>query len=130
MIVVMSLLLSLIFGSVEFSYYFYVKNTFEGAARDGIRAGVPWNTGNSAITAAITQSLAPTGWSSSSPPYTVAITDTSGNALSNVSTLAAGTEFEVTISATWGVIGNGFRPLGIIGANKVVSATCVMAKED
>jgi Flp pilus assembly protein TadG len=128
MVLVLSLLLSLTFGSVEFSYYFYVKNAFEGAARDGARAGAPWNASNSAVTTAVTQALAFTGWPAAD--YTVSITDTSGNALSNISTLAQGTQFEVTISATWGTIGNGYRPLGLIGASKVVTCSCVMAKED
>jgi Flp pilus assembly protein TadG len=127
MAICLSVLLTLTFGSVEFAYYFYVKNMFEGAAREGMRAGVVWNAANSDITTAVTKALGPTGWASSN--YTVAITDTSGHAIADISTVSSGSSFEVTVSATWGTIGAGFRPMALIGTSKTVSATCVMRKE-
>lgn len=124
-----SVITYLVFGMVEFGYYFYVKNIFEGAAREGARAGAPWNTTIANINTAVTNAIAPTGLSTANPVYTVSITDTSGNTISNLSNVASGTQFEVTISATWGTVGNGFRPLALIGSGKVVTSTCVMRKE-
>jgi Flp pilus assembly protein TadG len=129
MAIVLSLAMTLTFGMVEFAYYFYVKNSFEGAAREGVRAGAVFAASNSNITTAVTNALNTTGWNTASPPYTVSITDTSGNAISDISTITSGSQFEVTLKATWGTIGAGFRPLGLIGTGKVVTATCVMRKE-
>jgi len=129
MAIILSLTMTLTFGMVEFAYYFYVKNTFEGAAREGVRAGVPFAASNANINTAVANAIAPTGWSTTSPPYTMAITDTSGNAIGDISTIASGSQFEVTLSATWGTIGAGFRPMALIGTSKIVTATCVMRKE-
>src|SRR5205085_11279375 len=40
-ILVLPILLYMAFGVVEFGYYFYVKHSVEGAARDGCRAFIP-----------------------------------------------------------------------------------------
>ena len=60
--------------------------------------------------------------------YTVSVTDTSGNALA-AGTASAGTQIEVTVSATWSTIGAGFRPMNLIGGTKTVKGVCVMRKE-
>jgi len=36
----LSILFSICYGMIEFGYYFYVKNTMEGAAREGCRAAI------------------------------------------------------------------------------------------
>jgi hypothetical protein len=58
----------------------------------------------------------------------VSITNTSGNALT-AGTATAGTQIEVTVSATWSTIGAGFRPMNLIGGTKTVKGVCVMRKE-
>jgi Flp pilus assembly protein TadG len=121
---IVPILVSLAFGMAEFSYFFFVKHTLEGAAREGARNAITPTATNTTATAAATASLTAaggTGWGA-----TIAITDTSGNAL-NVSGLAAGTAIEVKMSCTWSTVG--VHPLGIIPGSKLVVGTCVMRKE-
>src|SRR4051812_13398788 len=40
MALVLPILLALSFGTVEFGYFFYVKHTLQGAARDGARQAI------------------------------------------------------------------------------------------
>ena len=126
MALTLGLLLNLTFGMVEFGYYMYVKNAFANAAREGVRARNGPGATNPNVTTAVTNALAGCNFPTNS--YSTSITDTSGNA-DDVSTDTRGTAIEVTVSATWGTIGNGFRPLKLIGSAKTVSALCVMAKE-
>src|ERR1700678_3485057 len=75
----LTLLLNLTFGMVEFGYYFYVKNAFESAAREGARAAiVPGATTTTAATA-VTNAL--TAYNFPSGCVTSSVTDTSGNTL-------------------------------------------------
>ena len=126
MALVLALLLNLTFGMVEFGYYFYVKNSLTNAAREGVRAGMVPGATNTSVTTAVTSALTachfPTG------SVTTNITDTSNNAM-DVSTATIGTAIEVTCNASWGTIGNGFRPLALINSGKTVSGVCVMQKE-
>jgi Flp pilus assembly protein TadG len=92
----------LVFGMIEFGYYFYVKNAMEGAAREGARAGVINGSDNTTITTAAQNAMV--GFSTGN--YTVSVTDTSGS-----------------------TIGAGFRPMNLIGGTKVVRGVCVMRKE-
>src|SRR5438093_10287441 len=39
-VLVFPLLLGLMFGTTEYGYYFYIKHTLEGAAREGARIGI------------------------------------------------------------------------------------------
>ena len=112
------------FGTVEFGYYFYVKNALEGAAREGARAGIPPSAVSSDVTTAVTNSM--TGFSSTS--YSVSVTDTSGNTV-DVSSVSTGSPVKVTVSATWSTIGAGFRPMTLISGTKTVKGVCVMRKE-
>jgi len=122
--IIVPILLSLAFGMAEFSYFFFVKHTLEGAAREGARNAITPSATNTTATAAATSSLTASGgngWGA-----TIAITDTSGNAL-NVSGLTAGTAIEVQLTCTWSTVG--VHPLGIIPGSKLVIGTCVMRKE-
>lgn len=126
MALTITVLLNLTFGMVEFGYYFYVKNAFESASREGVRAAmVPGGT-TSAATTAVTNALAAYKFPGSS--VTATVTDTSGNTL-DPSVQSQGTAIQVNVKATWSVIGAGFRPLSLIGGSKVVTGYCVMQKE-
>jgi Flp pilus assembly protein TadG len=122
--IIIPILLSLSFGMAEFSYFFFVKHTLEGAAREGARNAIIPTATNATVTAAANSSLTAAGgngWGA-----TVAITDTSGVAL-NVSGLAAGTAIQVKLTCTWSTVG--VHPMGIIPGSKLVVGTCVMRKE-
>src|SRR4051812_10383319 len=123
---VFPILLSLTFGTVEYGYYFYVKHSLQGAAREGARAAITPTAANSDVTTAVATSMAAAGLSSSG--YTTSITNSAGGNIS-VSGLAAGTSINVTVQCTWGTVGSGFRPMGLIGTAKIVKGVTVMRKE-
>ena len=123
---VFPILLSLTFGCVEYGHYFYVKHTLQGAAREGVRAGITPSAVNSDVTTQIARSLYAAGLQTSqtvvdSSKFTVTISP------SNVSTAAAGTQVQVNVTATWGTVG--IRPLAMIGSAKQVIGASVMRKE-
>ena len=118
---VFPILLSLTFGTVEYGYYFYVKHSLQGAAREGARAAITPTAANSDVTTAVSNTLTAAGLSNSG--YTTTISP------SNVSGLASGTQITVTVTCTWGTVGSGFRPLGLIGSSKQVKGVTVMRKE-
>jgi Flp pilus assembly protein TadG len=121
---IVPILVTLAFGMAEFSYFFFVKHTLEGAAREGARNAITPTATNATATAAANGSLYAAG--ANSWGATISIQDTSGNALT-VSGLAAGTAIEVKLSCTWSSVG--VHPLGIIPGSKQVIGTCVMRKE-
>ncbi|MGH7177386.1 MAG: TadE/TadG family type IV pilus assembly protein [Tepidisphaeraceae bacterium] len=118
---VFPILLSLTFGTVEYGYYFYVKHSYQGAAREGARVAITPSATNTEVTTAITNALTAAGLQSSG--YTVTVSP------SNVSGLSAGTSVSVTVTSAWGTAGSGFRPLGLIGSSKQVRGVTVMRKE-
>jgi Flp pilus assembly protein TadG len=122
----MSLLLVLSFGMVEFGYCFYCKNMLVDAAREGVRNAITPSSSTASVTTAVSNALAATNWPTSY--YQIAITDTSGNAI-NPATVAVGSSVEVTVSGSWGTLGQGFSPLGLIGSTHTIRGVCVMRKE-
>jgi Flp pilus assembly protein TadG len=126
--IIIPILVSLAFGMTEFSYFFFVKHTLEGAAREGARNAITPSSTNSTATAAVTAALTAaggTGWGAT----TVFQDITAGTTLSagNWSAVPAGDAIQVTLSCTWSTVG--VRPLGIIPASKQVIGICVMRKE-
>jgi Flp pilus assembly protein TadG len=123
MMLVLPLLLMLSFGVVDYGYYFYLRNTFQGAAMDGARAAIPASATNTSVTSTIANVMSAAGVSSSN--YTVTLTP------SNVSGVAAGTNITVQVSASWGTVGTHAlgSAWGGISNSKTVTATAVMVKE-
>lgn len=124
MVLILPILLSLSFGTVEFGYYFYVKHNLQAAAREGARAAIVPSAVAGDVTTAVSNAMTAAGLSGSG--YTTTVTDTNGNAL-NVATAAAGTAIKVNVTCSWGTVG--LRPLGLIGAGKQVVGATVMRKE-
>lgn len=122
---VLPILLSLTFGTVEYGYFFFVKHTMQGAAREGCRVGILPTADNTQVRTAIATSLHAAGLNSSQSTLDAKYTLTTTP--SNVSGQTAGTSITVQIDCTWSNIG--VRPLGLIGAAKVVRGTTVMRKE-
>lgn len=129
----LALLLNLTFGMVEFGYYFFVKNTMDGAARDGCRAGiVSGATYSSSITNAIHTAMSAAGFSNTAHYSFTVKDDTAGTTITTDAGLAAvpaGDSLEVDVQGTWSVVGAGFRPMNLIGASKIVMGTAVMRVE-
>lgn len=134
----LSILFSICWGTVEFGYYFFVKNTMEGASREGCRAAIVAGGTNLLLNGAIVNQLKAAGLVSSSTTasstigtignFTVSCTD-NGSACTDVSTIPTGDTLTVTITGTWGTIGAGFRPMQMISSSKTVSAACAMRVE-
>jgi Flp pilus assembly protein TadG len=134
---VFPILLSLTFGTIEYGYFFFVKHTLQGAAREGCRAGIvpTGSTGigdSTAVTVAIAQYLQGAGLNTGSTTldakYTLSIQSPLGTNI-NAGSVAVGNPVYVTVQSTWGQIGSGFRPMNLIGTAKTVSGVSVMRKE-
>ena len=100
-ILILPILLYMGFGTVEFGYYFYVKHSCEGAARDGCRAAIVAGAQYSDVTSAVSSSMSAANLGSSG----------------------------YTVTCTWGTAGQGYRPWNMIGSSKQVIGTAVMRDE-
>ena len=127
-VLVLPVLLYLAFGIVEFGYYFYVKHSLEGAARDGCRAFIASGATLTDVTNSVNAAMSAANLSSSG--YTTVTQDgaTTLNA-GNYTTAVAGDTITVTVSCVWGTAGSGYRPWALIGSAKTVVGTAVMRKE-
>lgn len=123
MALTLGILLGLTFGTVEFGHFFFLKNTVQGAAREGARASIPPGAANSDVTTAVNAVLNAAGLPTSSFTTTVKV----NGVVANASTAAAGQQVEVTVSASWGTVG--LRPLGLIGSGKNVLGAASMRRE-
>ena len=123
MALVLPILLMLSFGVVDYGYFFYVKNTVQGAAQAGVRAAIPSSATNSGVNAVITNMMSAAGLQNSG--YTVTFNPT------DVSTASAGSTVTVTITVTWGNVGLHAlsSSMGGISNSKQIVGTAVMVKE-
>jgi Flp pilus assembly protein TadG len=125
-VLVFPLLLALMFGTTEYGYYFYVKHTLEGAAREGARVGIMPSGDDTQIRQNIINYLSNAGLQSGTGSldarFTLTISPSS-------STVASGSPLNVTIATTWSSVGAGYRPLHLIPANQSVAGHTTMRKE-
>ena len=121
--VTLLVLLTLTFGTIEFGYFFFLKNTVQGAAREGARTGIVPGSSNTDINGAVNRVLTAAGLSTGSFSITVKV----NGSVANASTAAAGQNVEVTVTAPYGTVG--MRPLGVIAANKNVLGVASMRRE-
>jgi hypothetical protein len=108
---------------VDYGYYFYLKNTLQGAALSGARAAISSTATNTTVTTAISTSLTAAGLTSSQCTVTFSPTD--------VSTVTAGSSVTVTITCTWSTVGTHALSSsfgGISDAKQIVGAAA-MRKE-
>lgn len=122
---VLPILLSLTFGTIEYGYFFFVKHSLQGAAREGCRAAIVPSADNTQVTQAVAAALKAAGLNSS-----LTSLDAKFNMTLTPATVAgqsAGTSITVQLDASWGSIG--VRPLGLISADKTVRGVTVMRKE-
>ena len=123
MALTLAILLSLSFGTVEFGYFFFVKSTLQGAAREGARVAITPTAANSDVTTAVNRSLEAAGMNTANFTTTVKVNGT----VANCNTAAAGQPVEVSVQGNWGTVG--LRPLGVIGTSKAVLGVATMRKE-
>lgn len=128
LVLILPILLAISFGATDYGYFFYVKNTIQGAASAGGRAAVPVGATNSDVTTAVANMMSASGFTAST--YTTSITDLNGNAL-DLSSAGSGVPVKVTVSCSWGTIGLHALPvsLGGIANTKTVTGVSVMMTE-
>jgi Flp pilus assembly protein TadG len=128
-------LLAITFGLCEFGQYMYIKHCFEGAARDAMREAILATATQTQVTSTITSTLSQANVTYNSSWLT--ITDLGpgfSGTVTDVSTVAAGDELTLKLSATYSTIPCAVRPLysmtGVgIGPTKTVVGECTMIKE-
>src|SRR5215213_7362650 len=91
MALTLGILLNLTFGTIEFGYFFFVKNTVQGAAREGARAAIPPGAANTDVTKAVNGALTAAGLKTSDFTTTVKVNGVAANA----GTAVAGQQLEV-----------------------------------
>lgn len=116
-------LLYLSFGTVEYGYFFFIKNSLQGAAREGVRAAIPPSSSNTDVTAAINAALTAAGVRVADCTTVVKV----NGAVADCGTATAGQTVEVSVTASWGTVG--VRPLGLIGSTKSIVGGAAMRKE-
>ena len=125
-VLVFPLLLALMFGTTEYGYYFYVKHTLEGAAREGARVGITPSGTDAQVSSTVISYLANAGLQSGTTSldsrYALSISP-------SATSLATGTALNVTLSTTWSAVGAGYRPLHLIPTNQSVTGKTTMRKE-
>jgi Flp pilus assembly protein TadG len=123
MALVLPVLLMLSLGVVDYGYYFFVKNTLQGAASAGVRAAIPPGATNANVTGVVSSMMTAAGLQNSG--YTVSLTPT------DVSTATQGQTVTVTITCTWSNCGTHALPttMGGISNSKQVLGSAVMQKE-
>ena len=124
---VIPILLSLAFGGVEVGYFMFIKHTLHGAARVGARvASLPSST-NAEVTTAVGNAMTAAGIPSNQ--YSLQIRNANTDANVTLASTPATTPVKVSVTCTWGTVGAGLRPMGVIDAAKVTGASVVMIKE-
>lgn len=133
-VLILPVLLYLAFGIVEFGYFFYVKHSLEGSARDGCRAFIAAGATPTDISNGVGASMTASNLASSG--YTIVTTDApaSGGGTftvtgGNYGSCVAGDTITVTVTCTWGTAGSGYRPWALISTSKAVVGAAVMRKE-
>jgi Flp pilus assembly protein TadG len=129
---VLPVLVVLTMGAMEFGYFFYVKHTLQGAAREGARAAITPGATSTDVNTAVNSAMKAAGFDIVARPglYTTQILDSAGSSTVNPSTATAGTGIQVKVSATWGTIG--VNPLGSaspLPSTRAVAGQTVMRKE-
>ena len=123
MALTLMVLLWLTFGTIEFGYFFFLKNTVQGAAREGARAAITPSGSNTDVTTAVNNALTAAGLRTADFTTTVKVNGT----VANANTATAGQSIEVSVQASWGTVG--LRPLGLIATTKNVRGVAAMRRE-
>lgn len=96
---VMPIVLALVFGTIEFAYVFYVKQTLQSASREGARRGAVSGSTNADVTQAVSTAMEAGGLGTTK--YEVTVTNASTNAAASVGSIPPGDGVCVEVSAPW-----------------------------
>lgn len=133
-VLVFPVLMFVMFGTVEFGQYFYIRNCFEAAARDAARAAVLQTAQQADPATKATATLLQANVTFNASWMTIVDYTNSNATVTDVSTVPPGHTLIVTIQAQYSSIPNAFRPLssmtGIgVGASRICSGQCQMIRE-
>jgi Flp pilus assembly protein TadG len=122
-VLVIPILTMLSFGIVDYGYYFYVKNTVQGAAQSGARAAIPGTALQSDVTTAVSNILTAAGLQNSGYTLTTSPSD--------VTTASVGSTVTVTVKVNWSNVGLHTLSAGYggISNSKVITGSASMRKE-
>lgn len=122
-VLVIPILTMLSFGIVDYGYYFYVKNTVQGAAQAGARAAIPGTALQSDVTTAVSNILTAAGLQNSGYTLTTAPAD--------ITTASVGSTVTVTVKVNWSSVGLHTLSSGYGGISnaKVLTGSAAMRKE-
>ncbi len=114
MIFVLTLLMLVSLGVMEFGQFLYIRHAFEAAARDAARqAGLPSAT-QAVVVSTATATLAQANVTLNAAwlqVYDVPAAGGAGTPVANVTQIPSGDRVEVSISTTYDQVPNAFRPL-------------------
>ncbi len=117
--VIAPLLVTLVFGMLEFSRLMMVEQLLTNASREGARTGVLAGSSASDVRTTVQNYLSNSGLSVSDPANQI-------NVGPDPSTSSAGTAITVTINLPWSSVS---WPVSFFLTNQNLSATAVMRKE-
>ena len=137
MAIVLPLLLYLSMGMVEYGQYFYVKQAFEAAARDGCRVAISPSATQAQVVAAMTATLAESGvtYDPAWAHFYWVTAPGLNTPESDVGILAPGYTIMVVLSAPYSTLPDAVRPMSSlypgtgIGTGKQVTGTSTMVKD-
>lgn len=133
-IVVLPVLLFLALGMMEFGQFIYIDHIIQSACRDATRAAIPATAQSGDPTAAATRTLAQANIPFSSVTMLIQDTATGWSTVTDVSTVPAGHNLEVTLTATYSQLPNVYRPFNNmtghgISNSKTIQSISMMTKE-
>jgi Flp pilus assembly protein TadG len=134
MAIVLQLLLSLAMGMAEFGQYFYIKSTFQSAARDAARAAILASANTTDPATAATRTLGYANVTFNPSWMTMTNVTSTPSTITDVTQVAPGQAIQVTIQVTYDQIPSVYRPLyqltgqGIRNG-KLMIGQCTMIRE-
>jgi Flp pilus assembly protein TadG len=129
---VLPVLVYLTMGAMEFGYFFYLKHTLQGAAREGARAAITPGATTTDVSNAVNTAMNAAGFNIATRPgiYTVQVLNAAGSATVDPATATAGTSLQVRVNGSWTSLG--VNPLGNLSplrSRTTVVGQTVMRKE-
>jgi Flp pilus assembly protein TadG len=132
--VVLSVLLYMAFGAVEFGQFFFIRHSFVAAARDAARAACLGNAVQTDPATRAATTLAQANVTFKSSWMTIVDITNANSTVTDCSAVSYGDKLQVTIQCPYDQIPNVFRPLYAmtghgIGVGKMCSGQCQLIKE-
>lgn len=113
---VITILLALTFGVMEYGHFVYTRHSLESASQRGARTAILSDVTSQEVSDSVQSVMAASGYDTTEYTLVVAGLDD-----------PAQTDVTVTVGVVWGQVG--IRPMGLISSETPVQATVTMRKE-